>query len=316
MLTRLYRATVLVSALLVMVASAQLAQAALPNLGMAPGEGAGQASGLVIDVVLPALGAGETGQALSPQILEYLAVDAPIDGVVAAGGAPDLTGLPNAVGRVPVETLPGDVVLPALEAGDRGEALVEQILAYLEVPGNEAVDVVVAGGAPDLTGLPNAVGQAPAGTLAGDVVLPALQAGDTGQALVEQILAYLGVPANEDVVVVDLVTGPDAVGGPPEGDPLTGLPNAADRAPIDTLAGDVVLPALVAGETGETLVDLIHDYLGVDGGAPIVDDELVLDPMDAGTVALGGMSMAAVPEPATLGLLSIGALALVRRKRF
>ncbi|KKO11053.1 hypothetical protein LCGC14_0015280 [marine sediment metagenome] len=315
MLTRFYRAVVLVSALAVMVGSAELTQAGMPNLGMAPGEGAGQASGLVIDVVLPALGAGETGQALTPQILEYLGVPDhdDIDGVVASGGAPDLTGLPNALGRVPAGTLAGDVVLPALEAGNRGEALVAQILEYLGVPEHDDIDgVVAAGGAPDLTGLPNALGRVPAGTLAGDVVLPALEAGDTGQALVEQIHTYLGVPDNEDVVVVDLVTGPDALGGPPEGDPLTGLPEAAGRAPIDTLAGDVVLPALVAGETGETLVGLIHDYLGVGGGAPVVDDEFVLDPPVVETVVF---STAAVPEPATLGLLSVGAVALVRRKR-
>ena len=68
--------TVLVvcSVIFLMAGSSQPAGAATPNLGRAPGQGGDSANGLVTEVVLPQLGLGNTGQALSGPALNYLGV--------------------------------------------------------------------------------------------------------------------------------------------------------------------------------------------------------------------------------------------------
>ncbi len=156
--------------------------------------------------------------------------------------------------------------------------------------------------------MPN-LGQAPgqggdsANGLVTEVVLPQLGLGNTGQDLSGPILEYLSVEMpGGDGLVLDLL----AVGG---------------QAPAGNLAGDVVLPTLAGLEPGdrpgEILPGLIHDYLGVTVGG----DGLVFDPTFEGDalfvsapLSLGG-SVMAIPEPATMSLLALGAAALLRRRK-
>ena len=145
-------------ALLLVAGPVQLAGAAAPNLGRAPGESGDNVSGLVTEVVLPQLGLGNTGQALSGPILDYLGVEVPDSGGLVAGlvelanGNDDLLmGPQNVAGQAPEGTLAGDVVLPTLrglEAGQRpGEVLPAAIREYLELNGLGGDDLAVAFGA-------------------------------------------------------------------------------------------------------------------------------------------------------------------------
>jgi len=180
----------------------------------------------------------------------------------------------------------------------------------------------LAAGPADSQGLPNASGHVPAGTLAGDVVLPTLMGLEPGvhpgEVLPPAIHDYLGVNgAAGDHLVFDLL-------------------NVPGQAPQGTLAGDVVLPTLMGLDPGvhpgEVLPPAIHEYLfddGPGGGHGLLAGAFLAlgdgaDEFPAATgfdALLAGDSFAftgaatANPEPATLGLLALGGLALLRRRK-
>ena len=158
--------------------------------------------------------------------------------------------------------------------------------------------------------MPN-LGRAPgeggdnASSLVTEVVLPQLGLGNTGQALAGPIHEYLGV---------------DAAGGGGQ----TGLDNALSNVPGGTLPGDVVLPTLAGLEPGvrpgTVLPGAIRDYLGVSVGGG--SEDLVVGPpllpdapelFVSAPMSLGG-SATAIPEPMTMSLLALGAMAVLRRR--
>ena len=119
--------------------------------------------------------------------------------------------------------------------------------------------------------------------------------------------------------------------GPPDlnafgsdGNTVSGLLAALEHVPTDGVA-EFVLGQLTDEPplSGQDLADAIHEYLGISLGAdaaaaflaePAGTDAGAGLPIDDQTAG-GGPIITQTPEPATLSLLAIGTLALLRRRK-
>ncbi len=66
---------------------------------------------------------------------------------------------------------------------------------------------------------------------------------------------------------------------------------------------------------GADLSDIRGICFAIDGGAGMIDDLIVSLGIDATSTLIRSLSVEAVPEPATLGLLALGGLAMLKRRR-
>lgn len=118
-----------------------------------------------------------------------------------------------------------------------------------------------------------------------------------------------------------LPVGPpeDVPPGPPDlnafglsDDILPGLLAAFEHVPADSVA-ELVLTQLTDDPplSGQDLADAIHEHLGISLGADAAAGGLYLE----GQTVVAGPTIAQVPEPGTLSLLTLGTLALLRRRK-
>jgi len=173
---------------------------------------------------------------ISAVLVVTLAVLAVAGPVQAAGAATPNLGMAPGESGDNINGLVTEVVLPQLGLGNTGQDLSGPILDYLGAGAPDdglVVDLLELPNGNDdlLVGPQNVGGQAPAGTLAGDVVLPTLNGLEEGQrpgeVLPGAIHEYLGVdvPDEEDLLLafgdgqsedlspVILVSSPMTLGG-------------------------------------------------------------------------------------------------------